>query len=320
MKKTQLAKSKKWQRKKAKQTRSRSEINYTHWWRTHPVWKEETALSLDEQKAAIFYEAYRRVPEIRDAWLKGIRGPEVAYRLGWQSFVAVVLIHLPKTWLELGSAKNFLCQNLAEMLPPVGYSVWPAQPEFRKKKQELTPDELKRLEAYHERCRKLTAKIPVIPPLTEQHALSFLKEIRKLSDAGFVVVAIDNKSRETFNYGIQFLQRRLKDRRSFRAADIYYKFPQQKQPPPLLPDDEYTWEKVSKLSQAERNSLAWRMAEQTETLHAECRAIGKRRKKRKGQADVIPHEKIFEFQKLCEELESFDETGEPSDLMRRLRW
>jgi hypothetical protein len=279
-------------------------------------------MSLDEQKAAVFYEAYRRVPEIRDAWLKGISGPEAAWRFGWQPFVASVLIHLPKTWLELGWAKNPFLQKLYEMLPPRGYSVWPAQPEFGKKKKDLTPDELKTLEAYHKRCRKLAAEILIIPPLNEQSGgLGFLKHVTKLSDAGFVLVAIDNKSREAFNYGIQLLQRCFKTRRSFRAADIYYQFPEKPLPVRSLDEDYargYTWDKVSKMSKAQRLGVA--MAEQAQVVHAECLAINKRRKKRgKGHADLILEEKVFEFQELCKGLESFDDTGEPSDLMRRLR-
>jgi len=207
------AKSKKRQRKgaKPKQARSFSDIDYTHWWCTHQVWTDATAMSPDEQKAAVFYEAYRRVPEVSDAWLKGISGPEAVDRFGWQMFVASVLMHLPKTWLELGWAKDHFCQILPEMLsPPVGYSVWPAQPEFKKKKKDLAPDERKRLAAYHEQCRKLAAKIVHVPRVSEKEAGQFLKQCTKLSDTGFVLVAIDNKTSEAFNYAIQFLRRRFK--------------------------------------------------------------------------------------------------------------
>lgn len=321
---------------KAKPARSLSEINYSPWWRTHQVWNDATAMSPDEQKAAVFYEAYRRVPKIQDAWLKGIRGTEAIWRFGWQIYVANVVQFLPKTWLELGWAKNVFLQYLPEMLPPVGYSVYPAKPEFKdkdgnkKKKKDLTPDELKTLKDYDERRRKLAVKFPVVPlmnPLmNEQDALPFLKQITKLSDAGFVLVAIDNKTREAFNYGIQLLQQYFEDRRLFRTADTYYEFPKETLPVPSADDDSargYTLDKISKMSKVQRDALGAAFAQQADAdaIHAICYSIGKRRKKRgKGQADLIVEQRIFEFQKLCKGLESFDKTGTPSDLMKLLRF
>jgi hypothetical protein len=324
-------------RKKAevKQARSLSKINYRHWWREPAIWNGETSMSLDEQKAAVFYEAYRRVPAIRDAWLEGVSGPAAAWHFGWQMFVASVVQYLPNTWLELGWAKNSFLQYLPEMFPPVGYSVYPEKPEFndkdgnKKKKEELTPDELKALNAYDKRRRKLAVKFPVIPSvnpsLNERSALPFLKELKKLSDAGFVLVAIDNKTSEAFNYGIQLLQRYFKGKRSFRTADIYYEFPKEALPVPSLNADYargYTWDKVSKMSKAQRDALGAAMAQQSDAtaIHAVCYGIGKRQRKRgKGQTDVLSEGKVFEFQKLCKGLESFDKTDVPSDLMKLLR-
>ena len=289
-------------------------------------------MPLDEQKAAVFYEAYRRVLEIRNAWLEGIRGPEAIWRFGWQMFVAGVVQYLPRTWLELGSAKNVFLQYLPEMLSPVGYSVYPAKPEFKdkdgnkKKKKDLTPDELKALKDYDERRRKLAVKFPVIPSvnpsLNEQSASPFLKELTKLSDAGFVLVAIDNKTSEAFKYGIQLLQRYFKGKRSFRTADINYKFPEEAPAVPSLNDDYvlgYTWDKISKMSKAQRDALGVAMAQKADAdaIHAEARVIGKRRKQHEVRA-----EKVFEFQEFCKELERFDETQRPEDrgLVKRLRW
>jgi hypothetical protein len=320
----------------AKRARSLSEINHSHWWLTHQVWNDATAMSRDEQKAAVFYEAYRRVPKIQDAWLKDIRGPEAVWRFGWQMFVASVVQYLPKTWLELGWAKNVFLQYLPEMLPPAGYSVWPAKPEFKdkdgnkKKKKDLTPNELKTLKAYDERCRKLAVKFLCVPsmnrPMNEQLALPFLKQITKLSDAGFVLVAIDNKTSEAFNYGIQLLQRYFKDRRLFRTADTYYEFPKETSPVSSLEDDYargYTWNEVSKMRKVQRDALGAAIAQQADAaaIHAVRYLIGKRPRKRgKGQADLIVEGKVFEFQKLCKGLESFDKTGVPSDLMELLRF
>jgi hypothetical protein len=107
---------------------------------------------------------------------------------------------------------------------------------------------------------------------------------------------------------------------------MYYKFPKENSPVASLDDDYargYTWDRVRKMSKAERDLLGAAMAQQADAdaVHAVAHAKGKRRKKRgKGQADLIVEEKVFEFQTLCKGLESFDKIGEPSDLMKLLRF
>src|SRR5262249_49194512 len=144
-----------------------------------------------------------------------------------------------------------------------------------KKKRELTPSELAELEQYHERCRNLAAKIIVVPS-KDDSPLQLLKQLQRLDSEGFLIIAIDDKSSEAFNYAIQFLvQRRLKGRRSYRTPDLYYQWHRD-------PD-------------AMKNVGEWR-------------AIGKRVKKAKG-GGIIQEEKVFKFQELCKGLESYDKTG-----------
>jgi hypothetical protein len=291
---------KKQRRKPAVIRRTLSQINYDYWWREHRYWNDATTLSRDEQKAAMFYEAYRRCQTLRDTWLKGISGAKAMFDFGWQMFAATALNHLPKTWIQLPEwlRKSITMTQLPEMLPPVGYSVWPAKPVFYKEnkqykeKRELTPGELAELERYHERCRDLAAKIIVVPP-KDGSPLQLLKQLQRFDSEGFLIIAIDNKSSHVFNYAIRSLQRRLKGRRSYRIADLYWQWP--------------------------RDADAMQNVEESQSIQrAEWRAIGKRVKKGKG-GGIILEEKIFNFQELCKGLESYDKTGTPSDLMKRLR-
>jgi hypothetical protein len=294
--------TKKQRRKQAVVERSLSDINYKWWWRKHPSWSEVGALSLDEQKAAVFYEAFRRCQELKDAWLKGISGPKAMVDFGWQMFTATVLGNLPQTWIQLPLSlrKAITTQQLPDMLPPVGYSVWPSEPFFFDPQAIPPKDDFETqeeydehwraetLEQYHERCRNLAAKIIVLPPMDDasDDSSSFLKDLHKREANGFVLVAIDNKSHEAFNYAVQFLQRRFKSRRSYRAADIFWRWPEN----------------------TDRGCIV-----------AEVKAIGKRVKKNKDGQTVILEDKVFNFRELCKELEGYDKTGTPSDLMKRLR-
>ncbi len=85
----------------------------------------------------------------------------------------------------------------------------------------------------------------------------------------------------------------------------------------------YTWDKVRKMDKAQRDLLGAAMAQRADAnaIHAIYYGKGKRQKKHKGQADVILGEKVFKFQELCKELESFDKIGSPKPrgLMERLR-
>jgi hypothetical protein len=114
-----------------------------------------------------------------------------------------------------------------------------------------------------------------------------------LTENGFIIVAIDHKSAEAFNYAKQFLERSLKGKRSYRIADLFWQWPQKAD---------------AKIEDYEGIQRIW----------AELRAVGKRVKKDKGR-EVIPEEKVFRFGELCKGLESYDKTGTPSDLMKRLR-
>jgi hypothetical protein len=93
-------------RRKQKQIkRDLSQINFSsqHWWKQQP-WKEQFINSakthLEEQKAAVWYEAARRRPEVQEAWVKGqfLFGAN-----GWQHFTGWVVQNLPKSWPELES-------------------------------------------------------------------------------------------------------------------------------------------------------------------------------------------------------------------------
>jgi hypothetical protein len=297
--------------------------DFSHWWLKHPCWIDGTALSRDEQKAAVFYEAFRRRPEVQDAWGKGIRGPKAMHAFGWQKFTAIVLMHLPRNWLQLSdSLRRAIVTELPEMLPPIGYSVWPTEPLCADvPERDRTPDQASEMKAYHERCRRLAARMIFVPQAVDQHiGLRFLKELRGLADSGFLLFAIDNKSQEAFAYGFQFLQglqTQLKDRLSFRAADLVYSFPS------VGPGEELpSWAKWKKLGKAKREALVGSSAQDEKRwVSSTIQVMGKRKKKRKtvGSREIFMEEKLFNFQTLCKGLAEFDSTGNQSDLMLRVR-
>jgi hypothetical protein len=221
--------------------------------------------------------------------------------LNWQLFTATVLNNLPQTWIELPLSlrRAITIQHLPEMLPPVGYSVWPSESFFFDRQTIPAKDDSETQQEYeehwrpempdefHQRCRNLAASIVTIPPVRDDNAFRLLKNLGRLAEDGFLIVTIDNKSSEAFNYGIQFLQEcRLKARRSYRNADLYYQ--------------------SSGHPDATKNV-------------GELRAVGKRINKA-GGGEIIQEEKIFNFQELCKGLESYYETENPSDLMKRLRF
>jgi len=299
---------KKQRRKPAAVTRTLSQINYDYWWRHHPCWTKADGLCRDEQKAAVFFEAYRRCQSLQDAWLKRVSGPQAMVKWRWQMFVATVLDHLPQTWIQLPLflRRAITIQQLPEMLPPVGYSVWPSEPFFFDPQSKPPKDDSETQEEYeerwrpetkeeyHERCRGIAAKIVMVPSRRPKDAIVFWQSMRRLADDGFVIAAIDYKSREAFNYAIQFLERRLKKSRLYRAADLYWAWP--------------------KTAIPQRGELT----ERAKRIVAEWRAIGKRVKRSEG-GDVVLESNVFKFQELCKGLESYDKTGTPSDLMLRLR-
>jgi hypothetical protein len=304
--------SKKQRRNPTVVRRSLSQINYDHWWQKHDYWNVATTLSRDEQKAAVFYEAYRRCPVLQHAWLKRVSGPQAMVKWRWQTFVATVLNHVPQTWIQLPLflRRAITIQPLPEMLPPVGYSVWPSEPfyfdpqskppkddsETQEEYEERWRPETK--EEYHERCRGLAAKIVKVPSRGPEDAIVFWQSMSRLADDGFVIAAIDNKSREAFNYAIQFLERKLKGSRRYRVADLYWRWP----------------DKAADLGQLRQREAIG----ENNGIWAEWRAIGKRVRKSEGR-DLVSESNVFNFRELCKGLERYDETRSDSDLMSRLR-
>ncbi len=282
------------------------QINYDHWWRDHLCWIKADGLCRDEQKAAVFFESYRRCQSLRDAWLKGVSGPQAMFKWGWQMFTATVLDHLPQTWIELPLwlRRAITIQQLPEMLPPVGYFVWPSEPFFfdaqakPPKDRSDTQEDYKKhwrretRKQFHERCRTLVAKIITIPSGSHVEERRFLKFMKRLADDGFVLVAINNKSREAGNYAIQVLQRTFKGRRSYRDADTYWRWLEKAE---AIRSEDKPFERIP---------VEW--------------AIGKRVKQTKN-GPIVLEEKVFNFRELCKGLESYDKTGTPSELVLRLR-
>ena len=207
--------------------RNCSQIQITHWWyedtkkRTFPASQE---LSLDEQKAALLYEAVRRHPAVRKCWLEGHASHTATARLGWQPFIAKVLDTMRTPWNELcdecidkGTGQRhatldraFFLNEYPHLIPPRGYSFFP---EIVKRKGNSA------LDASHKRAMKAAARTLRVPDSDAQaHVHScYLKMLRGLQNEGFTILAIDTKTKEARREAIALIQELPQ---THRARDI----------------------------------------------------------------------------------------------------
>jgi hypothetical protein len=187
-------------RKKKQIKRDLSQIKFPHWWKDSAFIQRlaEDKIPLEEQKAAVWYEAARRRHEVQEAWVKGqfLFGAN-----GWQNFTGWVVENLPKSWPELdGITKGGLIKSSYSpwSVPPAGYSTFPS-------------DEAEQI--------KVSMQVLHLPEAFENfdHAKRHLEYVRKFVDAGFKIVAVDNKTKQGIRYACKAIEA-LK--RSVRKADV----------------------------------------------------------------------------------------------------
>ena len=182
--------------KTIRQTKSRrrdlSQIRFKdqHWWKQQP-WREQFTNAektpVDIQKAAMIYEGMRRMPEVQQAWLEGKSLPG-----GNRNFTDIVLKYLPLSWVELEEQSQ---EGIARAIqlplfnPPKGYSTFP---------DNSSP----------EKCRRAAMQVLQLPKSSEgpEAAKSFVEHAQKFADAGFLVVAVDNKTNQSIRYAFNALK------------------------------------------------------------------------------------------------------------------
>ncbi len=322
-------------RKLPKRDLSQLHFQGQHWWTTHRKKREE--MTIDAEKAALIYEGFRRRPEVQQAWLEG---NDLIGANGWQPFVGFAVMHLPKSWAELHEITQVtLLEEIHSPLfvPPRGYSTFP---------DKSSP----------EQCREAAMQVLRLPPPDDPElAQAFVKHARRFVDAGFLIVAVDNKTGQGVRYAAEAIQRL---QRSFRKADmvdvevayIPDDLPQtecdalekKRQDGTLTVHDiSEAWSRseqrrdekhirtrfASGKSLAEINEEDWtKQIIQAETgdgwhplVQCETRVTDKRERRRGPQVELIEL-KRFDFPRICRELEDLD-AGKiaHSEFVQRLR-
>ena len=289
-------------------TRHLSLLNFVHWW-AEPAFKERAkklmyaGMSIEKAKAALWYEAARRRPEVQQAWLKG----EFSLTAnGWQQFTGLVKLNLPLPWPELD------CETMTGLVrasysplavPPAGYSIFP---ETHRSEQQRVSMHVLRL------------------PIENNDgagAKGFVELARRFEDAGFLILAVDKKSNQAVRYAFEAIQKLPP---TFRKADVYLELVH------FLPsgisrrdkrivDQKFSrgtltehhlgkvWEKYHKPPAAGSAPSDYRI-----TTVQRC-VIHKTR-----QGKKLVEEKKFKFDDICRQLEAHD-AGQPSDFVGRVR-
>ena len=268
--------------------RQLSEIKFTHWWRKKRG-LTRAGMEIDEAKAAMIYEAMRRRPEVQQAWLEG---KFMLRDNGWPNFVIFVVQNLPTPWIELDTmTKQTFIECIAGpwFVPPKGYSTFP---ETNKAEQ-----------------RKAALQVLRLPATDDpDEALAFVKHARLFEDAGFLVMAVDNKTRQSVRCAGQAIEALS---RSFRKADmkevIVHKLPRN-----ISAADSEKMERKQRqgnLTQKDFDKVWAKYRQPTSSLNAEWHVTAEVRQlitdKRQRKGGLI-ESKRFDFLRICRELEDFD--------------
>jgi hypothetical protein len=295
-------------RKQKQVKRDMSQINFSsqHWWKQQP-WKEQftnsAKTSLEEQKAAVWYEAARRRSEVQEAWLKG------QFRFednGWQYFTGRVVNNLPKSWPELDDmTKRGIIESSYShwSVPPEGLSTFPTN-KAKAKQMKVVLMKLRLPEKFE----------------SFDGAKRFLEYARKFVNAGFEIIAVDNKTKQAVRLACKAIEAMP---RSFRKADlkevVSHHLPQnisdadrqallkKKNERTLTKQDlDETWDKH--IQPTSNLNAAWH---KTATVR-EC-VFHKRQRNGKLIEQIQ-----FNFESICRQLESFD-NGAISNFINAVR-
>jgi hypothetical protein len=284
--------------------RDLSQIDFQsqHWWKQQ---MSERTMSIDEEKAALIYEAMRRRSEIQKAWVEGrfLFGDN-----GWQDFTCWVVRNLPRSWPELGDlAQRSIIETMQSpwFIPPAGYSTFP---------DKSSP----------EKCKEAAIQPLRLPEPGDDPAaaVAFVEHARKFVDAGFEIFAVDNKTNQGVRYACDAIAAMP---RSFRKADmdmerIAYL------PADVSDLDRQTAEEKCRqgnFTTADLDELWGKYGKPAANLNSswnkteEVRPVVMHKRARDGK---LVEEKLFKFVEICHELEQVDSGLVPQgDFVQRLR-
>lgn len=319
-----------------KQTkRDLSQINFSsqHWWKQQP-WKEQftnsAKTSIDVQKAALIYEAMRRRQEVQQAWLDGKCLFVVS---GFQDFTVWVINNLPLSWPELDEiTQGGIIQSMHSpwFIPPRGYSTFPENPERApgklkgEKRRQWEAETKERRKVAAKRCQKAALQVLHLPEASESsdRLKAFVEHAQKFLDAGFVIVAVDNKTKQGIRYACEAIEALP---RSIRKADL--KLERVAYLPSNISDsDKKEMEEKHRQRTFTKQDLdeIWRKyASPTSDPHAPwhkvegVHSVALHKRERGGN---LVEEKLFHFENLCRDLERMDSGRSPKgDFVQRLR-
>ncbi|HEY3862123.1 MAG TPA: hypothetical protein VGO59_09565 [Verrucomicrobiae bacterium] len=285
--------------------RNLSQLNFAaqHWWKDRAFIQRlaEGDISIEEQKAAVWYEAARRRPEVQQAWLEG------QFSLmanGWQFFTNYVVNYLIQSWLDLDTIQKASLIHVSYgpwSVPPEGYSTFPT---------------------HQEQQRKVAVQVLKLPDKNDADAAQrFVEHARQFADNGFVIVAVDKKQKQAIRAACAAIEALPP---TFRKAD-FEQYVVYGVPPNISQADEQELkqkEKEGTLTNQYMDEL-WRKypPPPTNNLSAPWHKIAEGRERvlhkraRKGKAI---EGKKFNFESICHELEAFD-TGCVSDFVNAVR-
>jgi hypothetical protein len=283
--------------------RDLSQIRFSHWWKDRAFIQRltENQIPIEEQKAAVWYEAARRRQEVQQAWIKG----EFLFNAnGWQSFTGWVVNNLPKSWPELDDiTKPGIIKSSYSpwSVPPEGFSTFPTD-----KGEQM----------------KVAMQVLRLPEKFESFdgAKKFLEYARKFVDAGFEIVAVDKKQNQAVRAAFEAIEELPP---TFRKADLkeimFHHLPSDISDS----DRQELAEKQKKgiLTKQDLDELWSKYIKPTSNLHAAWSktATVQERVFHKRQRNGKLIEGIqFNFENICHQLESFD-NGTISDFINAVR-
>lgn len=282
--------------------RELSQLKFQHWWKDRGFVQQltEDKIPIEEQKAALWYEAGRRRAEVQQAWVDG------KFNFGdngWQPFTGWVVINLLRSWTELDPlTKNGIIKSSYSpwSVPPAGYSTFP------KEKSEQ---------------RKVSAQVLRLPESNDaEGAQRFVEHVRRFADAGFLIVAVDKKQNQAVRAAFEAIEALPPE---FRKADLkwvmFHHLPpciseadwlalDEKQRQGTLRDQDFDELRHKYTKPTSRFNAQW-----DTTAEAQERVFHKREKLGK-----LIEKRVFKFEEICRQLEAFDQ-GLVSDFVNAVR-
>lgn len=256
--------------------------NRSHWWQDEPYRKFTRAgLSVDKAKCAMIYEGLRRRPEVAKAWCAQTCDPT------WQAMTRLALTLLPWNWAQLEDEHRAALLNAMydhRFIPPLGYSCAPKDSVEAKRRAALK-------------------HLPPPPPSDLLGCGEWVRQLQELARHGFVIVAVDRKSNEATRHAADALGEMP---RKFREADL---------------EREVTYDNAAADFEAAAEKLTEECAltgkvEGVTTARIKVRVLGKHKDETSG---AWREDKLFVFESVAEEIARFDDQGEPSDFISRIR-